>query len=231
MKKERGSVAVIEGIDGSGKTKQTSLLLDRLNKEGYQTATLDFPQYEKNFFGELCGVYLRGECGDAVELSPYLASLPYALDRWESSPLLWQWIREGKVVVMNRYTTANIGHQGSKIADREKRWAFFKWLEKMEYDIFKIPRPDIVALLKINPDITADLIGRKGKRTYLSTPKDMHEANIKHQRDTLECFLEAAQANPDIWRVIDCEDGQGEILPAEVISEKIWQAVEPALTG
>ncbi len=54
----KGKFIVIDGIDGSGKATQTKLLLDRLEKEGYKTAAIDFPQYYKNFFGKMINVTL-----------------------------------------------------------------------------------------------------------------------------------------------------------------------------
>ena len=45
-----GKFIVIDGTDGSGKATQVSLLVDRLTKEGYKVKTVDFPEYEKNFF-------------------------------------------------------------------------------------------------------------------------------------------------------------------------------------
>lgn len=49
----KGKFIVIDGIDGSWKATQTKLLLDRLEKEGYKIAMIDFPQYYKNFFGKI----------------------------------------------------------------------------------------------------------------------------------------------------------------------------------
>lgn len=75
---------MIDGIDGAGKATQTQLLIERLEKSGFKTATLDFPQYYNNFFGQLTGRFQNGEFGDAPATSPYLASVLYAADRWES---------------------------------------------------------------------------------------------------------------------------------------------------
>ena len=43
----KGLFLVIEGTDGSGKGTQFKLLKDKLESEGYDVETFDFPQYDK----------------------------------------------------------------------------------------------------------------------------------------------------------------------------------------
>ena len=75
---------VIEGNDGSGKATQTNLLVKRLKKEGFSCKKISFPQYRKgsSFF---IRKYLKGEFGNVDEVSPYIASIFYTLDRYEAS--------------------------------------------------------------------------------------------------------------------------------------------------
>ena len=42
---------------------------------------MDFPQYYHTFHGKTVAKFLRGEFGGIDQVSPYLASLAYALDR------------------------------------------------------------------------------------------------------------------------------------------------------
>ena len=53
MKKKKGKLIVIDGLDGSGKATQTKLLIKRLKKEGRKVEMADFPQYYKSFFGKI----------------------------------------------------------------------------------------------------------------------------------------------------------------------------------
>jgi len=109
-----GKFGVIEGNDGTGKTVQTKLLVERLAREGFSVATYDFPQYGNNVFAETVAAYLRNEFGIATKVHPYPASMLYAADRWKTSERMKQDLNEGKIVVANRFASANIGHQGGK---------------------------------------------------------------------------------------------------------------------
>ena len=84
MKKNYGKLIVITGPDGCGKATQTKFLVEKLKQQNFTAETIDFPQYENNFFGKMVGRYLKGEFGKATEVSPYLASILYAGDRFES---------------------------------------------------------------------------------------------------------------------------------------------------
>jgi len=147
--KHKGKLIVIDGIDGAGKATQTKLLIKRLKKEGHKTATLDFPQYYNNFFGKLIGRFQNGEFGDAPTTNPYLASVLYAADRWESKSKIEKQLKERRIVVLDRYVSANQIHQGGKILGAKEKKNFLDFLEEMEVKIFKIPKPDEIIFLNV----------------------------------------------------------------------------------
>jgi dTMP kinase len=76
MDVDKGKLIVVEGTDGSGKTVQTNLLLEKLLKKGYQVQTTDFPQYGRSFFANLIEKYLKGEFGWPQELRDHLKAYP-----------------------------------------------------------------------------------------------------------------------------------------------------------
>lgn len=133
----QGKLIVIDGIDGAGKATQTKLLLERLEKRGYKTATMDFPQYYDNFFGKLIGRFQNGEFGDAPTMSPYLASVLYAADRWESKIKIENWLDEGRIVVLDRYVSANQIHQGGKISDFNEKKNFLVFWKRWNLKFLK----------------------------------------------------------------------------------------------
>ena len=172
LMKQNGKLIVIDGSDGSGKATQTKLLMETLRKKGVKVKTLDFPQYENNFFGELIGECLTGACGDFVTLDPRITSVLYAADRFESSEKITKWLDDGNVVILDRYVSANQIHQGGKIFNSRKRKAFLEWLDRMEYDIFKLPRPNKVIYLDVPIATSIGLLQQaQQKKQYLKDGK------------------------------------------------------------
>jgi len=222
-----GKLIVIAGIDGSGKATQTALLTERLRRRGFDVGSIEFPQYENSFFGRVVARYLRGEFGRGHEVSPYLASILYAGDRWEAKERLAAWLHAGKIVVCNRYVSANKGHQGGKIEDPDERKRFLQWLDTLEFEVFGIPRPDLVMVLHVPVDIASGLVRAKAPRSYVDGGRDTHEKDSLHQRRAQEAFLEMAAAQPNCVR-IDCAP-HGRLLSESEVADLVWQRIQSLL--
>lgn len=223
----KGKFIVIDGLDGTGKGTQTALLIERIKKEGYSIETKDFPQYGTKSAGPV-EEYLNGKYGSSKEVGPYRGSILFAVDRYDASFEIRQWLEEGKNVVCNRYVSANLGHQGGKIEDETKRQEYFDWITNLEYNLFEIPKPDINIFLHLAPEIAQTLVDQKGHRDYVGGAKrDIHEADLDHLRDTEKVFLQLAEIMPNA-SLIKCAP-EGELLTREVIHEMIWEIVKKQL--
>lgn len=224
----QGVFIVIDGTDGAGKATQTALLIDRLTATGRDVAMTDFPQYGHKSAG-LVEEYLNGKYGQVGEVDPRVASIFFAADRFDASFQIKQWLAEGKVVISNRYVTANMGHQGAQISDPAERQRYIEWLSELEYGLFKIPKPDLNIILHVSPEISQALVDAKGHRDYVGGQKrDILEANIEHLRAAEKTYLSIAQTYPG-FKLIECvRDGQ--IMSREEIAELVWQAVQSVLS-
>lgn len=222
---------MIDGTDGVGKATQTRLLIKRLKKEGRSVVTLDFPQYEKNLFGKLIGECLVGEHGNFLKFSPHVASTLYAADRFEAKPKIEKWLKEGEVVILDRYVSANQIHQGGKIKNAKQRKEFLTWLDKMEHGVFKLPRPDVIVYLSLPVSISLKLLSKKtaqSKKKYLKNKtKDAHEGNVKHLLSAQKSALSIIKTKGK-WRKIECADRKG-ILSREVIADRVYDAVKKVI--
>lgn len=237
MKKKHfpGKLIAFEGLDGSGKSTQTKLLVERLKKEGYRTVMIDFPQYGQKSAG-LIEEYLNGKYGPSEKVGPYRASIFFACDRYDASFKIRNWLKGGKIIVSDRYVGSNIGHQGAKIKNKEERKEFIKWLCALEYDIFEIPKPKICFILKTFPKLSKkmapkinDSEKKKKRLLYLGRKKrDIHEEDIRHLQNSLDSYLQVAKEFPKDFKIIECTEN-GKFLPVDLIHQRIWKMVEKIL--
>lgn len=58
-------------------------------------------------------------------------------------------------------------HQGAKILNPEKRKKLFDWIDTLEFQTLKLPRPDKVFFLDVPPDISDKLVEKKEQREYI----------------------------------------------------------------
>jgi dTMP kinase len=226
----KGKLIVIDGTDGSGKSTQIGLLIKRLKQDGKKVKLVDFPEYYSNFFGKFIGHCLSEQYYNFVKVHPKIASVLYAADRFESKDKTIKWLKEGNIVVANRYASANQIHQGGKIANTKKRENFLNWLAEMEYKVFKIPRPDAVFYLSVPIPVVLKLIKERNKtqkRAYLGKKKDLAEKDISHLENSRKSALWLADTQKG-WIKIECVK-KGNIDTRENIHEEIYEKVKKIL--
>jgi len=224
--KTRGKFIVIDGTDGSGKATQTELFLQRLIAAGVETEKIDFPRYSDNFFGSFIAECLGkkpdsldlGTLGNFLALDPRIASSMYALDRLESAPYIESLLEKGITVIADRYASSNALHQGAKISDPEKRRVFLGWLDKMEFEVLKIPRPDTIVYLHVPVEISMELARKRAEEK--GEKPDMAEIDARHQHDTQKSASSIVAENNN-WIQIDCSC-DGKMLSREEIALKVW---------
>lgn len=207
----KGKFIVMDGSDGSGKQTQVALLVEYLREQGRKVSSLDFPRYQDNFHGRLLKATLRGEFGDFLSLSPYTASLLYTGDRFESSVEIKDKLAAGEIVVADRFTTANMIHQGGKFTDPVKRQEYLDWIINLEYGYLEMPKPDVILFLRVPVEISLKLLeGKKGK--------DKAEESVPYLTRSLACA--EAIAPQYGWVLIDCAP-DGELRSRESIHVEI----------
>ncbi len=225
---KRGKFIIIDGSDGSGKSTQTRLLIKRLEKAGHRVRVEDFPQYGKKSAGPVED-YLTGVYGTSDELGSYIPSVFYAVDRFAAAKRIRKHLVDGFVVVSNRYVTANMAHQGGKIKNTAARKKYFKWLIELEYNFFKIPKPDLHLILHLPAEVSRKLLKQRGPKYYIGyKTRDIHESNFKHLKDAEQIYLEIAKKfkYPVVEGFVD-----GRLQAPEEIGEKVYAVVKQYLAN
>ena len=228
MSRSKGLFFVLDGPDGSGKTTQTELLARHLKQTGKKVLLVDFPQYHDSFFGGMVGEYLKGRYGNVFQISPYLSSTLYALDRWSAREKIARALKAGVIVLANRFTSSNIIHQGAKINHPSDRKKYFAWVEQMEYKVLGIPRPTKVIFLDVPTRISWKLIESRNRTGYAAGSKrDEHEKSKDHLTKAYHNARTYAQHHRD-WIIVPCTKGEQLLSPLEV-HKKLFEAIQKIL--
>ena len=222
MEEEKtGKIIVIEGTDCSGKETQSKQLVKRLNSEGKKCVTISFPCYDTPTGKIVGGAYLgkpeicQSFFEDAVKVDPKIACLYYAADRKYNIDKVNEYLKEGYYVVLDRYVTSNLAHQGCKIEDKDERFYMYQWIDKLEYWLLDLPKPDKTIFLHVPYDFSKEL---EKNREFL----DEHEKNPEHLKNAENAYVELSQLYN--WTTIDCIKDD-KIRKPEDIGEEVYNAV------
>lgn len=219
----------IEGIDASGKATQALLLRDRILHEGLTAATLSFPRYQNTLFAGLVADYLNGKFGNLESVPAPLSAILYAGDRYESLSLISEMVHAHDVLILDRYVASNLAHQSAKLR-RDDRASFIRWLDRLEHEVFHMPRADITILLDIPVEIASRMQHTKGLRSYTREATDLHERDLGYLQECTVVYRSLAQTNfGSKWILIDCVDTNGQVQEPEQISKLVWGKVESIL--
>ncbi|HSC45885.1 MAG TPA: hypothetical protein VLC94_08640 [Candidatus Acidoferrum sp.] len=220
----RGKLIAVEGIDGSGKNTQVRLLAQALTSLGHRVLPTGFPQYH-SWFGKMVGQFLNGDFGPHQD--PHFTALLYAGDRFECKGPIVAALDQGEIVIADRYVGSNLAHQVARAAP-EKRAEFRAWIEHLEYNIYRMPREDLVLYLRVPPVQAQLLVAKKSARAYTDSAHDILESDLLHLQDTADIYDQLARS-PN-WKTVECCDAQDKTMRApESISREILAAVQPLL--
>ncbi len=149
IKRRRGLLIVLEGIDGSGKTTQARALLRRLRRRGRQAVFFREPTRGR------WGREIKRQAVRADSLTPEEQLELFVKDRRENVALnLKPALAAGKVVVLDRYYFSTIAYQGAKGLDPGR-------IRRIN-EAFAV-RPDLVVILDV--DAAAGLGRIAGRKT------------------------------------------------------------------
>ena len=220
-----GKLFVIDGTDGSGKQTQFMRLKTRFDELGINYKLVSFPNYESPS-SSLVKMYLSGEFGKhPSDVSAYVASTFYAADRYATYKTeLEKYYETGGIILADRYTSSNMIHQAGKILDKGERKKFIEWLFDLEFNMYKIPKPDKVFFLNMPPKTTFKLMENRENKFSHESKKDIHESDQEYLIQSYYAAVELAKEYD--WEEINCVDNDGKIRTIDDIHEEIFNIVK-----
>jgi dTMP kinase len=216
----RGKLIPIEGTDASGKNTQARLLYERLLRKSVPVTRSTFPRYDTPT-GKIIGGPLLGKpeiCKSyfpegAVNVPAKVASAFYVADRHYNLDSINKALDLGHLI-LDRYVGSNMGHQGGKIRDPDERLKFYRWIERLEYEMFELPRPDLTIFLYMPYKKGIELKSR------MNCAKDEVECDPDHLKNSEEAYLQLADLYN--WKRIDCVRN-GNLRTPEDIHEEVYK--------
>ena len=109
-----GALIAFEGLDQSGKATQTALLKQHFESAGREVRVLAFPDYGTTIGREIAAA-LRGERAHG----PDVLQLLYIANRYEYRAEIEGWLRQGCLVICDRYTASSVAYGASQGLDEQ----------------------------------------------------------------------------------------------------------------
>ncbi len=184
-------LVAFEGLDQSGKETQARMLAEALRGRGARVETLSFPDYETPIGREI-GEALAGR----REFPPDVMQLLYIANRYEWKPRIVDWLRDGAVVVCDRYLASSVAYGESQGLEAE-------WLLAAQRHL---PQPDLTFVLDIAPETA---VQRKQR------DRDRYERDLELLSRARRSYRRQAAAPG--WTLIDGERGK-DAIAAEILS-------------
>ncbi|OBZ66494.1 Thymidylate kinase [Grifola frondosa] len=200
-RKSRGAFVVIEGLDRSGKSTQSALLLERLHSAGVQAKLIKFPD-RTTAIGKMIDSYLRSES----DLDDHAIHLLFSANRWELASSIEETLKAGTTVLCDRYAFSGMAFSAAK----NKPDMSYEWCRAPDVSL---PAPDITLFLDVSPEKAKER-GGYGDERY--EKEDVQE----RVRDVFERIgIEMGEGSK--WIVVDAD------LPKEEVAEVMWRHIEP----
>lgn len=174
----------IYGVNNIGKSTQSKLLVESLNKAGHKSVHIKFPIYDLEPTGHYINSVLRST--DVQKISEPELQMWFALNRHQFEPQLRQYLQDGYIVVAEDYI-------GTSLAWGSAKGAALPWLENLNQHLVK---EDLAILLN-------------GTRSVDATEANhIHENNQTLITKVTDILKELAVAKG--WKIVERQEEQSD---------------------
>jgi dTMP kinase len=155
---------------------------------------MNFPDYVTPL-----GRQLRAYLSRERRFDYHVAHMLYAANRWEKTDEIVRHLKQGRYVIVNRYSPSNLAYgvaHGLKLG----------WLESLEEGL---PKPDAVLVLDVAPRTS---FRRKSRR------RDFHEENLAYLTSVRKAYHSLAKKYG--WRIVNGE------YESHRVHADLWKQIE-----
>lgn len=188
---------VIDGIDGAGKGRQRSELVNFLADKDLKVTTTDFPDHQGQIYKNIIHPALHEE----IEMTPQTWFLAFVLDQLLWSSKITPAVKSKEThFISDGYFTTTLAYQSklSKVMSVQEALALAKQ--------FALPIPDFIIFLDVDPEIA---MKRKMNEDGHDEGLDIFERSLKKQQKIRKAFLELAK--DQVWTKWEVIDGNSSI--------------------
>lgn len=216
MTGKRGLFITFEGTEGSGKTTQMRLLVERLRASGFHVTENQEPGATR------IGTQIRRILLDPAhkEMAPMTELLLMFASRTQAAAeVIAPALERGDIVVSDRFTDSTLAYQG------EARGLGFDTVLAMHRLVLDRLWPDLTVCILV--DLETGLA--RARHRNRSSQKEASEARLDRlssdfHRRVEEGYRKIAALEPHRFRIID---GSGE---RSQVAERVWAEVNPLVT-
>lgn len=210
----KGTFITFEGIEGSGKSTQITLLANYLSAHGKSVTLTREPG------GTMIGDQVRRILLDPAntQLDPKSELLLYAAARAQHlAELIAPELAAGKIVLCDRFSDATLAYQGY---GRGLDLTLIRTLDQVVTDGM---RPDLTILLDI--DVAAGLSRARGRNSSggLESEGRFENEDLSFHQRVRRGYLELAKRDPSRFRIVDASP------QPEVIQDSLRQIIDEVL--
>lgn len=196
-----------EGIDGSGKTKQLSLLENYLVNQGYKVLITkefgslhddacinlrEFALNSKYGFDELTGQFLFAACSSQ-----------------HSEKVLTPALEEYDFILSDRSIESNLAYGPPALAEAYSDKFTLDQLRETIYNLFFLDQrrvsPDSIIYLNVDPEVTWSRIGKREQESFKDGVDRIEDKGLQFQRLVKEEYARRLEQNKN-YVAVDCNN-------------------------
>lgn len=218
----RGNFIVLEGNEGSGKTTQTKMLVERLKLYGIKVLGTREPT-DGPIGNMIRNIFLMAN--HQVKIPGPSMSMLFAADRYDhimnNDHGLKYILEQGENIICDRYILSNIVYQSLPDFGTNRFWETMSFNLNLNNINLQLLRPDVTIYIDTNPEVSMDRVHSRGLSPSIYEDEYDKIVNIrKVYLDAIDYVQRTLKEN------IIIVDGNNDI---QRVHDTIWSTVYPLL--